>query len=36
LVSLFNGNEEDLDIPALEKIAPIKLLTLDDIFPSAE
>ncbi|MBR6190743.1 MAG: insulinase family protein [Prevotella sp.] len=33
---LILGNEEDLDIPALEKIAPIKRLTLDDIFPSAE
>jgi hypothetical protein len=28
--------EEELDIPALETIAPVKRLTLDDIFPSAE
>ena len=30
---LILGNEEDLDIPALEKIAPVQHLTLDDIFP---
>ena len=30
---LILGNEEELDIPALEKIAPVQHLTLDDIFP---
>ncbi len=33
---LILGKEEELDIPALESIAPVKRLTLDDIFPSAE
>ena len=33
---LILGKEEELDIPALETIAPVKRLTLDDIFPSAE
>lgn len=31
---LILGKEEDLDIPALEKLAPIKRVTLDDIFPA--
>ena len=30
------GDEKVLDIPALEKIAPVQRLTLDDIFPKAE
>ena len=33
---LILGKEEELDMPALERIAPVKRLTLDDIFPSAE
>lgn len=30
---LILGNEEELDIPALEKLAPVKRVTLDEIFP---
>lgn len=33
---LILGKEEELDIPALEKIAPVHRLTLDDIFPAWE
>lgn len=31
---LILGNETELDIPTLEKIAPVKRLSLDDIFPN--
>lgn len=33
---LILGNEEELDVPMLEKIAPVQRLTLDDIFPGVK